>query len=497
MNVSPFLSYLNKTRGWSLDADYYGYIETWRQWWQGNVPGVHTRSAEYASGTKKRTVASLRMPKRVCEDWANLLLNDRTTFQIKDSDTARYLLGDDEQQVGGLLRDLHFWQNANKLVEQAYWSGTGAFVLSAENLTIRNGTALPSPETRLRLDYDPASCILPLRVERGIVTEAAFVSECLIDRKPAVYLQTHTGNEQRRTIRNEWFRVTDSVSGIPEYAKLEQPPEGMVESITVEGSPPWFSLFSPAAVKNIDGGTGLGQSIFAEALAEAQGIDLAFDNYREDIRLGHKKIFYSADLCRTVIGKDSKPHHIPPDDDVVSQFVTLPEKAGSLDQAAEYHEYNPDLRVEQNHKAVQDMLNLFSFKCGLGCHRYNFELGNVATATEYNGSRQDLVASANKNQIPIESALVSIVRAILWAAKNLQGAGVDPETPISVDWDDSYITDAETRMSQMRDDALSGLLPRYKYLAARYGVSEEDARKLAEEAVNENRQPELSFGGGA
>ena len=53
-------------------------------------------------------------------------------------------------------------------------------------------------------------------------------------------------------------------------------------------------------------------------------------------------------------------------------------------------------------------------------------------------------------------------------------------------------------MSQMRDDALSGLLPRYKYLSARYGVSEEDARKLAQEAADENKQPELSFvGGGA
>ena len=158
-----------------------------------------------------------------------------------------------------------------------------------------------------------------------------------------------------------------------------------------------------------------------------------------------------------MVDQEGVEHSIPPDDDVQSQFVTLPQKEGSLDQSSEYHEYNPDLRVEQNHKAVQDMLNLFSFKCGLGCHRYNFELGNVTTATEYNGSRQDLVASANKNQIPIEGALVGIVRAILWAAKNLQGAAVDPETPISVDWDDSYITDAETRMSQMRDDALSGL----------------------------------------
>ena len=495
MNITAFLNYLNKTHGWSIDAAYYGHIETWRQWWQGNVPGVHTRAAEYAEGRKKRPIASLRMPKRVCEDWANLLLNDRTTFQIKDANTAKYLLGDDEQQVGGLLRDLHFWRNANALVEQAYWSGTGAFVLSAENLTVTNGQAVPGPDTRLKLDYDPASCILPLRVERGIVTEAAFVSECMMDGKHAVYLQTHTGDETKRTIRNEWFRVTDSVSGVPDFTRLNAPP-GTAESITVEGSPPWFALFRPAAVKNLDGGTGLGMSVFAEALAEAQGIDLAFDNYREDIRLGHKKIFYSADICRTVF-VDGEPRYIPPDDDVKSQFVTLPGKEGSLDKPEEYHEYNPDLRVEQNHKAVQDMLNLFSFKCGLGCHRYNFELGNVTTATEYNGSRQDLVASANKNQIPIEGALVGIVRAILWAAKNLQGAEVDPETPISVDWDDSYITDAETRMAQMRDDALSGLLPRYKYLSARYGVSEEDARKLAQEAADENKQPELSFGGGA
>ena len=52
MNISAFLGYLNKTRGYHLDADYSGQIETGRQWWKGSVPGVHTRSAEYADGTK-------------------------------------------------------------------------------------------------------------------------------------------------------------------------------------------------------------------------------------------------------------------------------------------------------------------------------------------------------------------------------------------------------------------------------------------------------------
>ena len=43
---------------------------------------------------------------------------------------------------------------------------------------------------------------------------------------------------------------------------------------------------------------------------------------------------------------------------------------------------------------------------------------------------------------------------------------------------------------------MSGLLLRFKFVSARYGVSEEDARKLAQEAADENKQPELSFGGG-
>lgn len=52
MNITAFLDYLHKTRGWELDPAYYGQIETWRQWWQGEVPGVHTRTAEYAGGAK-------------------------------------------------------------------------------------------------------------------------------------------------------------------------------------------------------------------------------------------------------------------------------------------------------------------------------------------------------------------------------------------------------------------------------------------------------------
>ena len=320
MNVAAFIEYLNKTKNLRLDADYYGNIEIWRQWWKGDVPDIHDQKEDAPDGSViSRRLASLRMPKHVCEDWANLLLNDKTTLQIGDASTSAYLLGSDEQQTGGLLRQLHFWENANKLVEKAYWSGTGAFVLSVEGIKGTDGQLEADPDARIVLDYDPASCILPISVERGIVTEAAFVSECLIDGRPCAYLQTHTVRDGGYAITNEWFEIGQGQNGAPVFTPRKAP-VGTVTELQPEGSPPWFSLFSPAAEKNIDGGTGLGMAVFAEALDAAQGVDLAFDNYRQDLYLGGKKIFYDRSLCKVVIGADGQPHYIPPDDLSNQQF---------------------------------------------------------------------------------------------------------------------------------------------------------------------------------
>jgi A118 family predicted phage portal protein len=495
MNVAAFIEYLNKTKRLQIDASYYAKIEKWRQWWQGYVPSVHNIKITREDGEHKRRRASLRMPKRVCEDWANLLLNDKTTFQIGDAATAAYLLGSDEQQTGGLLRQLHFWENANKLVEKAYWSGTGAFVLSVEGIKGTDGQLEADPDARIVLDYDPASCILPISVERGVVTEAAFVSECLIDGRPCAYLQTHTVRDGGYTITNEWFEIGQGQDGAPVFTPRKAP-VGTVTELQPEGSPPWFSLFSPAAEKNIDGGTGLGMAVFAEALDAAQGVDLAFDNYRQDLYLGGKKIFYDRSLCRKWVDKKGTEHAVPPDAVHRQVFYELPTPEGGIDQPAAWREYNPDLRTASNHQAVQDALDMMSFKCKLGCHRYKFDQGTVTTATEYTGSRQDLVQNANKNQIPIETALIGILRAMLWAAKNLLGAPVDPETSISVNWDDSYIVSEAERTSQLREDAIAGLVPRCRYLSARYSLSEEEAHQWTAEAKADSQSEEqITFGG--
>lgn len=287
MNILSFIRFLNEENGWELCPDTYAEIDEWRRWWKGYYEPFHTLCAADADGVRrKRTLYRLRMPKKVCEDWASILLNEKTSIQLADEASQKWLLG--ENQSGGLLQTLSFWRCANELVEQAFYSGTGAFVLLVEGMQCaENGAILVSPNARLHLDYLPAQYILPVTVRYGRVVDCAFVSELFVDGKSQIYLQLHRLEEGGYTIENRFFR---SLDGREQEAYAELPtPAGMSRRIRTGSEIPWFSLLRPNLLKNREGGEGLGMSIFAEALDAAKGVDKAFNNFVKDIELGAKK----------------------------------------------------------------------------------------------------------------------------------------------------------------------------------------------------------------
>ena len=435
MNIQKFVAYLNKLKGWHIERAYYSDIIQWRDWWRGNYAPFHTvkEMALKGGGTVKRPMYRLRMPKRACEDWASLLLNDKTTLTVQDAAAARWLLGEDADQTGGILGKMDFWTHANTLVELAFRSGTGAFVMSVENMAVQDGQAVANPDARLALDYLPAECILPITIRHGRVIDAAFASEVTVDGKSCVYLQTHQLGADGYRITNEYFTSENEDSEEEGYTPAPLP-AGMAAGFSTGSAVPWFSLLRPAALKNRTGGPGLGQAVFAEAIDAAKMCDLAFDNYCRDIYLGGKKVFYSATMLQAHVGPDGTAHWDTPDDVRQQLFVQTPKS--DPDAPNDWHEYNPDLRTEQN--------------------GHRFEASGVKTATEYTGDRQDMVQHANRHQIGIEAALQGIVRALLWAGHTLLGADIDPDTAVTVNFDDSYITDSETRRAQMKDDCLSG-----------------------------------------
>ncbi len=475
MDIRAVIKVLNKELGANITSDYYSRIEEWRQWWAGYVKSFHKFSETTDTGKKKeRTLYSLRMAKKICEDWAACLLNEKTRIVLADKASSEFLQGsEDEQSTGGVFGNISFWDEANSLVEKAFYSGTGAFVMKLDGLLAgEDGTVLTSPEAKVRMEYLPAMNIIPLTVRYHQITEVAFTSENTVRGQNYVYVEIHTLENGVYVIQNRYFK---SVGGALVAAPL---PEGIAERINTGSPYPFFAILHPNLVNPYPDNLGLGCSVFAQAVDNLKGVDIAYNNFNRDLWLGGKKVFYNRELTRTIgVDKDGKPIYIAPDDMLQQLFVSVGDEFG--DDKKLVHEFNPDLRVTDNRDAVQAQLDYLSFKCGMGTRHYRFSGSMGAspiTATQYTGEKQELKQNAAKHGIVIEQALQSIVRAILWAGKNILGKPVDPETAIVVVFSDGYIVSDDEKKAEDRQDIISGIMQRWEYRVKWYGEDEATAK---------------------
>ncbi|MDU7339029.1 MAG: hypothetical protein E7L17_13050 [Clostridium sp.] len=464
--ILPILQYLNRKFSAGLQTEYYQNIRLWKAWWQGYVKSFH--SFRELSGDKvlERKLYSMKMAKKVCEDWASILLNEKTEIVIGDKASSLFVQG--QKQTSGVLGANEFWQNGNELVEKAFYSGTGAFVLRLENMLVdNNGTVLRSPETQIGINYLDAMYVYPISTKRGKITEAAFASVQLVKGKYQVYLEEHTIQNGNYVIINEMF---DYESG----ALIPKPlPEGMAPTLNTGSSIPWFSILEPNLSNNLINSNGMGLSVFANAIDELQNVDIAFNNFVKDFKLGGKKVFYNKTMTRRTEGGQV----ITPDDVAQQLFLQLdPDSDIDADLKSLVQEYNPALRVAENTQGIQAALDYLSFKCGLGTRFYSFDGGTVQTATQYIGERQDLVQNANKHYIVVERALTNLVRGILYIGREILGQPVKEDTDIEVNFEDSYIIDKEQERARDKDDVRDGIMQKYEYRMKWYGEDEATAK---------------------
>lgn len=473
MNIQAVVHILNKELGANIPSNYYTRIEEWRQWWAGYVKSFHQFRETTDTGRKKaRDLYSMKMAKKLCEDWAAYLLNEKTEITADDEASAAFLLGDEtDQGEGGVFGQINFWSEANALVEKAFYSGTGAFVMKLDGMTATDGEAVASGDAEIRMEYLPAQCIIPISIKYHKITEVAFASETTVRGKKFVYVESHTLENGTYVIQNRYYSDTNGT------LKPTPLPDGVAERVNTGSPYPFFSIIHPNMVNPHSDANGLGCSVFANAIDNLKGTDIAFNNFVRDLWLGGKKVFYSRELTKTVgVDKDGNPIYIAPDDMLQQLFVSVGDEF--TDEKSLVHEFNPALRVQDNRDAVQAQLGYLSFECGMGTRHYRFDgmaAGGI-TATQYTGEKQELKQNAAKHGIVIAKALRDICRAILWAGKNILGQPVDPETPITVNFSDGYIVSDEEKKAADMVDVQQGIMQKWEYRAKWYGEDEETAK---------------------
>lgn len=465
---SIVLNYL-QTLGYKLPkTDMYDKIEEWRNWYDGYVEKFHSYKDSFGTDRK---MFYLGMAKQVCEDWASIIYTEKD--EIK-TDVER-----NEEFIKEKIKELNLVNELKECIEMASWSGTCAGVIRLKNITVENGVMVANDKTEYDLVKVSADKIIPLRIEHGKIIDCAFTSETIDGERKIIYIEIHQLKDDGYEITNKFI---DAKTG------KEVIYEDVLRNYKTNSSVPLFAILMPPKLNTIENNLGLGISVYANAIPQLQATDITYNNFVMDYYLGGKKIIYNKKLIKyrtvTVINDDgtktTKDVPIYPDDITKQQFMQVGDDLGTNDKEL-IHEYNPELRADENQKGIQYAIDLLGFKCGLGTKYYEFNGGQVVTATQYSGDRQDLLKNANKYRSNLDDFVQDIIRGILLLGRTVYNAPVTEECNVEIaNKDGILVTDEEIRDQFVREIS-AGLRNAWEYRVKFFGEDEKTARKMIED----------------
>ena len=70
--------------GFRCDTSMQPHISEWKLWYEGYYKRFHRYMVFNGKERTEQKRASLKMAKRVCEDWANLILNEKVVINAGD-----------------------------------------------------------------------------------------------------------------------------------------------------------------------------------------------------------------------------------------------------------------------------------------------------------------------------------------------------------------------------------------------------------------------------
>lgn len=467
MNI---IKYLNKAGYDTVSPGFYALISVWESWYRANVKKFH----RYKVYTGKQHVTckrlSLGMAKKLSEDIADLLLNERVQITINDENTSTFVMK--------VLEDNNFSVLGNDYQERKAYTGTVAYVPYLDKIQISEESGEIVGGGEVKINYVSASDIYPLSWYNEHITECAFTFYKVIGTKKYAHIQMHLLENGMYVIENHVVECTNG-------AGREIPAEDWKDLKGFENLSPkmetgtekrQFVIDRLNITNNYDKDNPMGVAIFANSIDVLQGLDTVYDSYINEFVLGKKRIFVAPEMMETdILGN---PTFDP--NDVV--FYQLPED--TLEKGKPIVEINMEIRADAHEKGINDNLNMLSMKCGFGQNHYKFENGSVQTATQVISENSDMFRSVNKHEIILEPVLKELIQIIVRLGRAM-GEPLNPDTEIVVDFDDSIIEDKQAERQSDRQDVGMGVMSLAEYRAKWYGETEEEAAKHVVQEVPE------------
>ncbi|MHB1323979.1 MAG: phage portal protein [Coriobacteriia bacterium] len=404
---------------------------------------------------ERLTIKPARM---VCQEWASLIMNERTLVATEDETANGWL--------NAWLDVSRFFANGQRLVERSMGLGTAAWALRVEELQVGKlfKRVQVSPNARIVAQRFDARQILPLSYDEDGCTECAFVSQSMVKGIALTQLQIHRRDDDGTYLIETAFFDKD---GRPVEVK------GVLPVLETKSAAQTFALVRPGLENSHSDYSPFGVSVFDDAIGAVKLTDIAIDSMYRDIYLGQKMLF----LDERMLAQDSSGNVVVPR----AQDQQLFRKAEVDAGGSLVEEYNPDLRVEENRLALRTGFEVLGARCGLGADYFALEgVSGVKTATEVSAEDSDLFRNVRKHENSIAPAIQTIVAAALALGRTIRGESLPEEYgEIKVTFDDSILEDSDAQRKRDRADVAAQLMQPWEYRMRWYGEDEKTAKGMA------------------
>ncbi len=466
---------------------YYFGIFIWKYLYKGFYSPWHRILAPTIENPRnRRDLERMDVAKAVSSELAGLIWSEQCEVHVSQSDSEEQPL---EEFVHDVLTKNGFWTKMQEHIEQVLALGGGA--IKAWYEVKRDGAGNEIPESGgIRLGFCMADQFVPTAWDNVQVTDGVFISREAKDGYYYTRLEWHKWDGLTYYISNEAFRT--------EY---KQPNPGMTEAQDILGfryplneiypflnentsmqglTTSLFAYYRTAAANNIDDNSPLGVSIYANALSTLKALDICYDSFIREFRLGKKRIIVPAQCIRTVIDPQTGEmrRYFDASDEAYEALSTdSPDSLKIQDNSIE-------LRVDEHERAINAFLSILCLQVGFSAGTFTFDRATgLKTATEVISENSKTYKTIKGHQLQVKMAIAKIIDAIVQIASlyDMKWNGYSIKALASRGWetkvvfDDSILQDRQTNINEGILLIGNGLMSKKRFMVEKLGYTEEEA----------------------
>ena len=388
-------------------------------------------------------------------------------------------------------------------IEQCAALGGEAMKVWREARRDSEGNEVPGSE-RLTIGWSMADQFIPTAWTNSEVTEGVFITRTAKGGYYYTRLEWHEWDGLTYYITNELYRSEQRKDGSTEPQDIlgMQVPLAEIyplldEETTVDGlEASLFSYFRTPTANNIDDNSPLGVSIYANAMETLHALDICFDSFVREFRLGKKRIIVPARMIKTVVDPQTgapRRYFDATDETYEALSTDDPDSLKIQDNSVE-------LRVDEHVAAMNAFLNIFCLQVGLSSGTFSFDAkGGLKTATEVVSENSKTYKTVKNFQNMIRPAIIRLVDNIIAVGALYEMQTEDGQSvaelkargySVNIAMDDGITQDRQTNINEGITLVGAGLMSKKTFLTdPKYGqaLTEEKADAELEQIAREQR----------